>query len=61
MDHKLCEDNLVDCERSLIAQNNGFDQPDYDDICYCKENLQYVINNLKKHPDRARQWAGIIQ
>lgn len=50
----------MDCERSLCDPINGFDEPDYVDTCHCRENLFYLIEDLKIHPQRAQDWADII-
>ena len=57
---------LADCSYSLTHANKDFHFADYDDECYCKANLEYVIKLInsaktdKESEKVAKEYASII-
>lgn len=51
---------IFNCKESLRFKDNGFDSDEYNDSCYCKENLNYIISQLESGEDTAEKWREVI-
>lgn len=54
------EEALInDCEESLII-NSTFHKSNYQDNCYCKKNLEYVIETIVNENQNPQRWIDLI-
>lgn len=56
---QLKEAIIADCRQSLLL-NTDFINPEYSDSCHCKENLNYVIDQVIMDFFSIKKWRSVI-